>query len=77
MALIDPESNVLTMTTDQTGTTYVTAKTFLKNAVINAPYVIPQTGLYYVVLSISASAKRPPMSGSWRGPSGFTPFRAA
>lgn len=54
VGLADPLGNVLAVSADQTGSTYVTSATFLKNAV-TIPYQVPQTGVYYLLLSVSAS----------------------
>ena len=53
-ALTDLQGNVLAVTADQTGASYVTSATFLKNPV-TVPYQVPQTGLYYLVVSVSAA----------------------
>ena len=52
--LTDLLGNVLAVTADQQGASYVAASTFLKNPV-TIPYVVPQTGLYYLVVSVSAA----------------------
>lgn len=62
-ALTDLLGNVLAVTADQTGGTYVTASTFLKNPV-TIPYQVPQTGNYYLVVSISAGTTMPTLAGA-------------
>jgi len=60
--LTDLQSNVLFVTADQTGATYVTASTLLANNV-TVPGVISQTGPYYYVVSVSAATTMPTMAG--------------
>lgn len=74
-ALMDVNSNVLAVTADQTGGTYVATASFLKNPVTN-PILVPQTGLYYFVVGVSA-ATMPTMAGAGNSSSGLnaqTPF---
>ena len=51
-ALMDVNSNVLAVTADQAGAAFMTAGLFDKRPV--QQYVIPQTGAYYVVVSVTA-----------------------
>lgn len=53
VGLMDKNSNVLAVSADQTGASYVTAATYLVNSV-TAPFVVPVTDFYYMVISVSA-----------------------
>lgn len=75
-AIMDTSSNVLAVTADQTGATYVTASTFLKNPV-TIPVIVQYTGLYYAVVGVSATTTMPTMAGAGNNASGMnaqTPF---
>lgn len=71
MALMDINSNVLSVTADQTGASYVASGTFLKNAVTNAPYFIQYTGLYYIVVGCSATTTMPTLAGAGNNATGL------
>lgn len=59
--LTDSQLNVLAVSADQTSGA-IAANTWLKLA-MTVPYLVPQTGVYYVVSSVSASVTAPTAHG--------------
>lgn len=62
LALTDPQLNVLAVSADQLAAAQTNAA--MMKLAMTVPYVIQQTGLYYVAVSSSASTTAPTLTGN-------------